>query len=101
MKTFSLLGLTFLASLACGQEDPLCEACLPEPSTFEVVTLEPKPEPTIPCETTPLVTVPVGTGGMPPIPTELPPVVAGAPGKGLYMGASGVMALVMGVVLLM
>ncbi|KAG6006044.1 hypothetical protein E4U43_000498 [Claviceps pusilla] len=115
MKILSLLGCTLVASIArvvqADSASPTtttieCEACPAVTSTPDVVTRS--SEPTTPCSAPPLGTAPAGTGGTGVtgtglVPTDLPPAMAGAPGKGksLYVGASGLVALAMGVVLMM
>lgn len=120
MKSSALFGISLLAALT-GAQTPAqdqasssetivaCEACHPVSSVPDIVTRSPLP--TTPC-TAPALVVVSATGGatggaMGPAPTgpggnstaPMPVPVAGAATNGLFMGASGLIALAVGLVM--
>ncbi|KAK2590072.1 hypothetical protein QQS21_012245 [Conoideocrella luteorostrata] len=108
MKTFAIVALSVLAAgvqATSSASTVVCEACKPASSTPDIVTRSPVP--TTPCTVPALITVPA-TGGTGPAPTGgsnatatgVPPPTAGANSNGMVVGASGLIALAMGIVVM-
>ncbi|KAG6001221.1 hypothetical protein E4U21_004600 [Claviceps maximensis] len=114
MKTFSLLGFTLLASIAGGvfagsdyDDSEYNEYDYESANAVVCDTCEAAPYPSAPTQVIvpagtgiPTGVLPTGTGaGQGGVATNLPPLMAGANGNSLYVGASGLVALAMGIVL--
>ncbi|GAB0136983.1 hypothetical protein EsDP_00005266 [Epichloe bromicola] len=102
----ALTGAQAQDQAASSETIVACEACKSVSSTPDMVTRSPLP--TTPCTAPALVVVSATGGAMGPAPTSpggnstapMPVPVAGAATSGLFMGASGLIALAVGVVVM-